>query len=619
MCQFGLAQISLLRSIDSIMKKNLQAVFRIAKQLNYILLSEHKKKMIPLFLVIILSTIFELLGVTIILPFAQAIVSPEVVFENRYLRVFFAEFGISDQKEMLVFIGVVIILLYIVKNAFLIFSAFYQQDFATNVERDLSIKLLNSLMKRPYVYYTETNTAVVQRVCSLNVMGVYNTLIGLLTIVAEMFTIVTIGAFICVTDPIIAIEILAILVATMLLIVVVFRPIIKRLSKKNMEFYTVTNKILLQIIQGIKELYVMDRKQLFVGEFEEAADRFKKVKRNYAFMNAVPERIIEGLCVGGMLGVVVIRLASMQEAAAFIPNLAVFAMAAFKLMPSVGKITGRINTIVYNQIYVQETYDNLSAAVEYELELQEYNKQHLADGQLDSEDDNRHFEDVLEIKNVRWKYVKSSTDVLVDASIKVKKGEAIALIGASGSGKTTISDIILGLYRPQAGGVYMDGIDVYTMPHTWARIVGYVQQSVFISDSNVRDNVTFGMKYKTDDEVWDALDRASIGDFVRSLPEGLDTKVGERGVKFSGGQRQRLAIARALFNKPEILVLDEATSALDNETEKAIMESIDSLQGQVTLIIVAHRLTTIKNCDHIYEIKDGMAVERDKDEVLAGV
>ena len=192
------------------------------------------------------------------------------------------------------------------------------------------------------------------------------------------------------------------------------------------------------------------------------------------------------------------------------------------------------------------------------------------------------------------------------------------MIVTSGAVKTTLGDVILGLLKPRQGEVTMDGIDVYAMPKTWAHIVGYIPQAVFVMDDTIRNNIRFGLDVEdTDDrQVWAVLERAQLKSFVESLPEGLDTIVGERGIKFSGGQRHRIAIARALYAQPEILVMDEATAALDNDTEKAVMESIDLLQGQITLIIVAHRLTTIRNCDRIYEIRDGIAFEKSKEEVF---
>ena len=202
--------------------------------------------------------------------------------------------------------------------------------------------------------------------------------------------------------------------------------------------------------------------------------------------------------------------------------------------------------------------------------------------------------------------------------MKINKGESIAFIGASGSGKTTLADMLLGLFKPQSGSIIVDGTDIYSIPHEWAKTIGYVPQSVYLIDDTIKANVAFGIPEDMvqEDKVWDAISKAQLGDFVSGLPNGINTVVGERGVKFSGGQRQRIAIARALYENPEILILDEATSALDTETENAVMESIDALIGQKTLIIIAHRLTTIRNCDRVYEIKDGIAFERQKEEVL---
>ena len=226
------------------------------------------------------------------------------------------------------------------------------------------------------------------------------------------------------------------------------------------------------------------------------------------------------------------------------------------------------------------------------------------------------FQEVVSVENIVWQYEGQTKPVLTDVSLCIHKGESVALIGASGSGKTTLSDILLGLLAPEKGSIYMDGIDIYTIPKIWARIVGYVPQSVFLIDDTIRNNVAFGLRDVDDSDIWKALEQAQLKAFVETLPAGLDTIVGDRGIKFSGGQRQRVAIARALFNKPEILILDEATAALDNETEKAVMESIDALQGQITMVIVAHRLTTIRNCDSIYEVKEGKAIRRDKSEVF---
>ena len=222
----------------------------------------------------------------------------------------------------------------------------------------------------------------------------------------------------------------------------------------------------------------------------------------------------------------------------------------------------------------------------------------------------------LTVDNVHWQYPSAEKEVLSGITLHIRKGTSVALIGHSGAGKTTLADIILGLYRPQQGCIRFKGTDIRTISGQWSGSVGYIPQSVYLTDDTIRNNVAFGVDEPDDELVWQALEQAQLKEFVAGLPGRLDTIVGDRGVRFSGGQRQRVAIARALYYNPEILILDEATSALDNETETAVMEAIDSLQGNKTLIIVAHRLTTIRNCDVVYEIADGQAVERVKEELF---
>ena len=240
-------------------------------------------------------------------------------------------------------------------------------------------------------------------------------------------------------------------------------------------------------------------------------------------------------------------------------------------------------------------------------------------GGLRRKEETIEFKEKLVIQNVGWKYKNQKKSVLSNVCMEIRKGESIAFIGSSGSGKTTLSDIILGLLHPRQGAILMDdNIDVYSILDEWGHIVGYVPQSVFLLDDTVRNNILFGLpKEQVNDAlIWESLEQAQIKEFIESLPEGLDTIVGERGIKFSGGQKQRIALARALYNKPEILVLDEATAALDGETEKAVMDSISALQGKITMIIVAHRLTTIRDCDKIYRIENGIATEVRKEEIF---
>lgn len=592
---------------------NLKSLIQIKNKLVYILSDSQKKAAIFLALVIVVRVFFELLGVTAVYPFLQALLTPAVVMENKYLKPFIQFFHIETSGGVLVLIGIALILIYIFKNIYMVFSYYVQYNYSTKVHKELSIKILNSYMSRPYSFFLNINSAEILRACNGDVNGVFMILSCAFDIVAEGLSIVVIGVFIFETDVFMAVSVLLLMALVGGVIILAYKPVMKRLGQKEMTAQAVKSKAIYQTVTGVKELYVMQRKQLFLDEYSRAADDVRRVTRDKDFLAASPERIIEGVCVSGLIGVVVIRLLMGVDVMNFVPQLGMFAMAAFKILPSVGKVSNRVTTVVYHNPMLDNVYNVIVEANEYEKVQAQYQDMHgsRVDDGMDCQ-----FLDKVSIQNISWKYAENKDNVLHDLQLDIKKGESIALIGPSGAGKTTLADIILGLLQPQSGSVYMDGRDVYAMPKQWAKIIGYVPQSVFLMDDTVRANVAFGLKDVDDQKIWDALQDAQIKEFVESLPYGLDTIVGERGVKFSGGQRQRIAIARALYNNPQILVLDEATSALDNETESAVMEAVEALQGKMTLIIVAHRLTTIRNCDRIYEIADGVAVERKKEEVL---
>lgn len=598
------------------MGNNLKTMIQMLKQLNFILDKSQKKRALWLLIIIITSAGFELLGVTAILPFVEAAISPDKMLQNKYVMKITPILGITNASELLLLMGFGLILVYIVKNVFLLYANYVQYGFSTRVQKELTVKMLHSYMSRPYTFFLNTNTSEVLRGCGNDILCVYNVIEYLSTILSQILTVGMIGIFLIYTDPVIAISVLFLMMIVLLGMVLFFKPTIKKAGKKSQELQTQKSKILVQAVNGIKEIFVMQRKKLFLDSYDEVCDQSRKVLRTYSVLSSSPDRIVEGICVSGIIGIVCIRLAGdSTNMIDFIPKLAAFAMAAFKILPSIGKIANRMTGIIYSRPGVISVYQNMIEANHYAEQMQQY----IADKRVDVEQpENLEFQEQLSINHVFWQYENQKAPVLTDVQLTIQKGESIAFIGSSGAGKTTLSDIILGLLQPSKGTVEMDGIDVYTIPMQWAHIVGYVPQSIFLMDDTVRNNIAFGIPAETieDKYIWDALEKAQLKDFVEKLPYGLDTIVGERGVKFSGGQRQRVAIARALYNKPEILVLDEATAALDNETETAVMESIDALQGQITMIIVAHRLTTIRNCDRIYEIKNGVAVERSKEEVF---
>lgn len=598
------------------MSNDFKILVQMLKQLNYILDKKQKQRAGWVFVVIILSSGFELLGVSAVLPFLEAAISPDKMLQNKYIAKITPIVGITDANDLLLLLGMGLIVVYIVKNAFLLYSNYVQCDFSTRIQKELSVKLLHSYVSRPYTFFLNINTSEVLRGCGSDVGYVYNIIECLNTILSQVLTSVFIGIYLICTDAVVAVSILCLMLVVLLGMFLILKPIMKKAGIRNQELITQKSKVLIQVVNGIKEIFVMQRKTMFLNAYEEVSNQSRRMQKIYVVLSTSPDKIIEGFCVSGIIGIVCLRLVnSSADMVNFIPKLAVFAMAAFKLLPSANKITNRMTSVIYYHPGLVGAYQNMVEANNYAEQMQRYvvSKRENVGQTEDIE-----FQKELYVNHVVWQYENQKLPVLTNVQLTVHKGESVALIGASGAGKTTLSDIILGLLQPTEGTVEMDGVDVYTMPMQWAHIVGYVPQTIFLLDDTVRNNVAFGLPDETveDKYIWDALEKAQLREFIEGLPDGLDTIVGERGIKFSGGQRQRIAIARALYNKPDILVLDEATAALDNETETAVMEAIDALQGQITMIIVAHRLTTIRNCDKIYEIKDGIAVERSKKDIF---
>ena len=580
-------------------------------QLNKILTKKQKIKSFWIFITMILSSCMELLGVSIIVPFLELLTDSETLKTKWYISWLFDIVPDISMSSLLILMSVAFILVYLLKNAFMLFSTYVQASFSTEFSKDNSVRMLRSYMKRPYEFFTNTNSNIIFRGINGDINGTYKVLNNMYGLLSDCITILMIGIFLIAMDWMMAL--LALLLATgcLILVVAVFKNKMKEAGKISREASTAKGKISSQTVFGIKEITVMNRRELFVEAYEDASESERKTIITNTFISACPDRVIEAICISGFMLIVCIRMMSNEELSSFVPIIGTFAMGAFRILPSFAKISTKINNIVFDIPALNGCYENL---IESERIENENLKIFL---EKDKNNEKMEFKETLNIDDICWKY-KNSDNVINHLSMSINKGESVAFIGPSGAGKTTLSDIILGLYKPQSGTVKMDDVDIFTIPNNWSRIVGYVPQSVFLIDDTVRNNVAFGIPLDNidEDKVWRALKQAQLDEFVKTLPQGLDTIVGERGVKFSGGQRQRIAIARALYDDPDILILDEATSALDNETETAVMEAIDALQGLKTLIIVAHRLSTIRNCDTIYEINNGEAHRCDKNAVI---
>ncbi len=600
------------------MMNNIQALNDVIRKLLYILDKKQKQKAIVVLLLLFVRAGLELIGIASLLPLLQVMLSPQKIMNNVWIAWLMGLFHIQSETGVLFLIGAGVALVYISKNIFILFTNYIQYGFSSGFQKEISLQMLNSYLSRPYTFFLDTNSSEISRGCSQDVGQTYLVIENLFMIISETVMIIVIGVYIICADPVIALAMMILMLILMLVMIQFFKPMAKKAGEENMAASGLQGKVLYQTIMGIKEIMVLQKKKMFANEYEEAAELARRAVRKSSFITSCPDRIVEGVCASALVLCVCLRMRMGTDVAEFVPVLGTFAMAAFKMLPSIGKITSRMTGIIYARPYLEELYINIREVEEYEKSYKEYIKEYAKDEGVGKDSSCLEFKHELSVRNVTWKYRNQENNVLNQISLNIRKGESVAFIGASGAGKTTLADIILGLLKPQEGTVTVDGVDIFAMPQTWARIVGYVPQMVFLTDDTIRNNVAFGIRGEDvdDNTVWKALEEAQLREFVERLPNKLDTIVGERGIKFSGGQRQRVAIARALYHKPQILVLDEATAALDNDTEAAVIESIDALQGSVTLIIVAHRLTTIRNCDTIYEIKDGRAIKRKKSDVL---
>lgn len=571
---------------------------------------KQKQQYIFVTAIALIGSVWELLGVSSLLPFIETIMTPEVAKNQWYVAFFSRWFPMDTPVQMMTVMGILIIIVYILKNAYLIMSSYVQAWYSTSVQRDLSIKTANTFLNSSYLFHLGVNSSVLIRTINQDVVGVFAVFFYLFRVLAEIFTIVAISAYIVMLDPILAFSLVGILGSCMLILFFGLKKLVKMFGRIGQDCEAKMLQYLTQAFTGIKEIMVMNRQKYFEDSFDQSCSLNARAAKRNNFLNVIPTNVYEVVCIGGLIGLVIVRLHMIDNIAGFVTNLAIIAAAAFRLFPAVSRLTTNLNAIMYNRPRLDSMYEMLKS-IEKEAT---YQRKDMDPDKVEP----LKFDQELKIDRITWKYPAGKEAVLKDLELTIQKGQSIALIGPSGAGKTTLADVILGLLAPQKGKILLDGVDVYGNLPGWSKIIGYVPQAVYLTDDTIRNNVAFGVYEHQieEDKIWNALEEAQLASFVRGLPEGLDTMVGERGVRLSGGQRQRIAIARALYENPEILVLDEATSALDTETETAVMESIDSLHGTKTMIIVAHRLTTIRNCDRIYEIKDGIAIRRNKEEVL---
>lgn len=570
------------------------------KKLNQLLEPREKRKLIPLLLLTTAGAFFEMLGVSMVVPLVTAIMNPEILTTNALIAPLCRIFGITEHREFIIFCIVAMILVFIIKDLFLVFEHYCRSRFVFHNRFRMQQKTLHAFLKKPYEYYLNARSGEILRVVRTDVQNVYGLLMTFLSLVSESVVSLALIAVILTIDPVMTLLIAGFLAVMVAVIVKVVRPKLQKEGKIYRENLSKAYNWTLQCIQGIKEIKVGGRENFFEQSFEEVGKNQIEAEKRYTVLNSVPKVIIEMGCVCSALLVMLIMILAGREPADLIPAFAAFAMAAVKLMPASNRIINAVNAVAYHGSSIDRLLENLQKEEELPEEQAENSKVQIT---LQKE---------AELSEIGYRYPNSNEIIFDGASMKIPVGHSVGIVGTSGAGKTTAVDILLGLLKPERGCVLSDGVDVSQNLRGWQDLIGYIPQSIFMMDGTVRDNVVFGADVPDDEKVWKALREARLEDFIRRQPDGLDTQIGERGIRLSGGQRQRIGIARALYEDPELLVFDEATSSLDNETESAIMESINSLHGKKTMVIIAHRLQTIENCDMVYRVPGDGSIVRER-------
>ena len=580
----------------------------IFKKISYIFSAKQKVQSVLLCIGLFIGALFELAGVSLITQLVSIVTDPGKIHSNALLKGVYDAFDMKDDRQFFLTLVTGLIIVYLVKNAYLLWINYVQYTFIYNNQLRLSGRLIDCYLKKPYTYHLDKNSAEMVRNVMLDSERFFQMLLSVFLMLSEFLISALLCIYLLTVDWFITVSVAVILGIFTGLYLILFKNKAKEYGKENQIYDGKMHQSINQALGAVKDIKILHREKYFVDAFCGYGKKKMRAVRNNNVLGQAPKYVIETVCIGAILLVLVYKIFRGEDLSSMITQLAAFAVAAFKLLPSVSKINNFANLIIFLKPSVDLIYRDIK------------DTEDMKNFELTDADGSEPEAAEITVSNLTYRYPHTERDVLKNVNLSIPLGYAVGLMGPTGAGKSTLADIILGILTPTGGTVSYGTMNVHEHPIKWSKKLAYIQQSIYLADETIRNNVAFGIDDDKidEDKVWKALEEAQIKDFVKSLPEGLDTMVGERGVRLSGGQRQRIGIARALYDDPEILVLDEATSALDNETENAVMEAIDSLMGRKTLIIIAHRLTTLRNCQVIFKVEGGGVREVSYEEIENG-
>ena len=572
------------------------------------IIGERKSRLVSMLFLFFLTSLLDTVGIGLIGPFLLLINSPNIIHTNPFSEWIYSELNLKTEASFITIFGFAILIVFYIKS-FLTFKVQkYILRFSYTQQGELSKKLLSSYLSAPYIYFLNKNTAVlIQNIFNESRNFANGIMLPLLNSASYGILSLFLAVLLIKTSPLATIGILLMLLIPIFLYQRFKYKLVqwgKEGSNANVNLFRTVNHSL----GGLKETRIIGCEAYFEDQMARHTEIFETTVSESQAFKMLPRILIEAVLITFLVGLTFVFLLINQSSQNLTSVLGIFAMASIRLIPSITQLTNSaaslrgcshtLNTLYYDLKELQELKEGTRSLTHKKTEVSQpaYTLS---------------FSQELVLDKVGYSYPNSSDLVLNDISLTIKKGQSIALIGKSGAGKTTLVDIILGLLTPSQGDIKVDGHSIYEDVRAWQNLVGYIPQTIFLMDDTLARNIAFGLPDHLIDfaKLEESIQAAQLGELVEDLPQGIETMIGEKGIRLSGGQRQRVGIARALYHEREILVLDEATAALDNETERLVSQAIQSLSGTKTLIIIAHRLSTIEHCDHVYLLEKGRVVK----------
>ncbi len=579
----------------------LKKLINLIKKIKIIITPQEKLPLLILFASILLSALFQTLGVVSILPFMSIVMQPEITETNRWLNWLYNSFGFTSLNRFIIFMGFLMLFLIIIGNLASALATWLKVRFVWRKNHNISSALLKKYLSMPYVYFLTQNTTDLSK----NILSEVGVLTGgfilpLVDIVIKSFVAIGILTMLLFTNIYITILSVIIFGGSYALIYFYFHDKLKTNGAKRLKENKMRFKTAGEALSGIKDIKVMGRENFFYHRYLRHSREYSNLEAWSSLIRTMPRYLLETIAFGGIVTLVLYFITTTGNANEVIPTISFFAFAAYRLLPALQIVFASSTQVRFSQMTVNRIIEDLSEKGGFREQFLVYEKEPV---------NTMPFNTSLELKEASFNYPNTNEPVIHNINLSIQHNTSVGLVGPTGAGKTTLVDIILGLLTPQEGEFSVDGVKIdENNILNWQKNLGYVPQHIYLSDDTIMNNIAFGIPDdKIDRETIEHVARISnLHNFIISeLPNGYETIVGERGIRLSGGERQRVGIARALYHDPEVLVLDEATSSLDGITESAVLEAVNNIAKLKTVIIIAHRLTTVKDCDIIYLIDKG--------------